>query len=116
MPKRPKPPPKPPKHWKERWSPARAAEASGLRGGAAYFCWPGRLLSAPPISYPLYITHYRLVYVYTGWVSRHKVPLAPGLPWTALTFAVAAALAYACLNFYDEPVRRWLRQRVLARS
>jgi peptidoglycan/LPS O-acetylase OafA/YrhL len=68
------------------------------------------------ISYPLYITHYPLVYIYTGWVSRHKVPLAQGLPWAALTFVVAIALAYACLKFYDEPVRRWLRERVLARG
>lgn len=68
------------------------------------------------ISYPLYITHYPLVYIYTGWVSRHKASLAQGLPWAALTFVVAVALAYACLKFYDEPVRRWLRERVLARG
>jgi peptidoglycan/LPS O-acetylase OafA/YrhL len=66
------------------------------------------------ISYPLYITHYPLIYIYTGWVSRHKVPLAQGLPWAALTFVVAVGLAYACLKFYDEPVRRWLRNKVLA--
>jgi peptidoglycan/LPS O-acetylase OafA/YrhL len=66
------------------------------------------------ISYPLYITHYPLVYIYTGWVSRHKVSLAQGLPWAALTFVVAVALAYAFLKLYDEPVRRWLRKKVLA--
>jgi peptidoglycan/LPS O-acetylase OafA/YrhL len=66
------------------------------------------------ISYPLYITHYPLVYIYTGWVSRHKVPLAQGLPWAVLTFVVAVGIAYACLKFYDEPVRRWLRKKVLA--
>ncbi|QKG56825.1 acyltransferase [Hymenobacter sp. BRD128] len=66
------------------------------------------------ISYPLYITHYPLIYIYTAWVSRHKVPLAQGLPWMVFTFAAAVGLAYACLKFYDEPVRRWLRHKVLA--
>jgi len=66
------------------------------------------------ISYPLYITHYPLIYLYTGWVSRHKVPLAQGLPWLVFTFGAAVGLAYAALKLYDEPVRRWLRQRLLA--
>ena len=68
------------------------------------------------ISYPLYITHYPLIYIYTAWVSRNKVSLLDGLPWAAVTFVVAVALAYACLKFYDEPVRRWLRSRFLARA
>ncbi|MGI4762402.1 MAG: acyltransferase family protein [Janthinobacterium lividum] len=68
------------------------------------------------ISYPLYITHYPLIYIYTAWVSRNRVSLPAGLPWAALTFVVAVALAYACLKFYDEPVRRWLRNRLMARS
>jgi peptidoglycan/LPS O-acetylase OafA/YrhL len=66
------------------------------------------------ISYPLYITHYPLIYIYTGWVSRHKVTLAQGLPWALFTFVAAVTIAYACLKLYDEPVRRWLRKRVLA--
>jgi len=65
------------------------------------------------VSYPLYITHYPLIYIYTAWVSRNKVSLQAGLPVAALTFGVAVALAYACLKFYDEPVRRWLRKRFL---
>jgi peptidoglycan/LPS O-acetylase OafA/YrhL len=68
------------------------------------------------ISYPLYITHYPLIYIYTAWVSNNKVSLTDGLPVAVGTFVVAMGLAYACLKLYDEPVRRWLRNKVLARA
>ena len=67
------------------------------------------------LSYPLYITHYPLVYVYTVWVVDAKVPPATGALVGAATFALALALAYASLRLYDEPVRRWLAARVLRR-
>ncbi|WP_324673886.1 acyltransferase [Hymenobacter sp. GOD-10R] len=67
------------------------------------------------ISYPIYITHYPLIYIYTGWVSNHKTPLQQAWPVALLTFVAAVVLAYVCLKFYDEPVRRWLKRKVLAR-
>jgi len=66
------------------------------------------------ISYPLYITHYPLIYVYTAWVLTNKVPVQQGLPVAAATFAAAVALAYACLKWYDEPVRAWLQRKLAA--
>jgi len=63
------------------------------------------------ISYPLYITHYPLVYCYMAWVSKNKATIAQGAPLMVLTFLSAVALAYACLRFYDEPVRNWLRKK-----
>ncbi|MFS2719442.1 acyltransferase [Parabacteroides merdae] len=65
------------------------------------------------ISYPVYITHYPLVYIYTAWAFNHQATLAEGLPYMLLTFVGAFALAYACLKFYDLPVRRWLTERFL---
>ena len=62
------------------------------------------------ISYPIYITHYPLIYTYTAWVAAHKVPLRDGWPVAALVFLAAVALAYACLKWYDEPVREWLKK------
>jgi peptidoglycan/LPS O-acetylase OafA/YrhL len=64
------------------------------------------------LSYPLYITHYPLIYVYTAWVGRDKVSVAQGAPVGALLFVTAIAIAYACLKLYDEPVRRWLSRRM----
>jgi peptidoglycan/LPS O-acetylase OafA/YrhL len=67
------------------------------------------------ISYPLYITHYPLIYVYTAWATRQKVALAPSIAWGVLLFLTAVAIAYACLKLYDEPLRRWLTARYMTR-
>jgi peptidoglycan/LPS O-acetylase OafA/YrhL len=67
------------------------------------------------ISYPLYITHYPLIYVYTAWVTRDKIPASYGAPVGVLLLFTSIAIAYACLKFYDEPVREWLTRRFLAK-
>ena len=74
----------------------------------------GKLLG--DISYPLYITHYALIYSYTAWVNEHKLPLSQTWPVAVLTFVAAVVVAYACLKGYDEPVRAWLKKRFLVRS
>ncbi len=63
------------------------------------------------VSYPLYITHYPLIYLYTAWVQNHHVPLRAAWPVGLGVWVAALALAYACLKFYDEPVRRWLQRK-----
>ena len=67
------------------------------------------------ISYPLYITHYPLIYIYTAWVTKDKVPAAQGAIWGALLLLTAVTVAYACLKLYDEPVRAWLGRHFLLR-
>jgi peptidoglycan/LPS O-acetylase OafA/YrhL len=64
------------------------------------------------ISYPLYITHYAFIYIYTGWASDHhltNMPLAIG--YGALTVIGSILVAYLCLKYYDEPVRAWLKRK-----
>ena len=68
------------------------------------------------ISYPLYITHYPLIYLYTAWVTRDKVPAARGAVWGVMLLVVAVTVAYVCLKVYDEPVREWLGRRFLGRA
>jgi peptidoglycan/LPS O-acetylase OafA/YrhL len=68
------------------------------------------------ISYPLYITHYPLIYVYTGWVIRDKVPAGRGVVVGVLLFITSVAIAYTCFKFYDEPVRGWLSRRFLGKA
>ena len=65
------------------------------------------------ISYPIYITHYPLIYWFTAWVVDNKIPMSYGLRWGAVLFVSSIAIAYACLKLYDEPVREWLRKRYL---
>lgn len=65
------------------------------------------------LSYPLYMTHYVLVYFYVAWVSNHKgLTLLQALPFATLTFAGSIILAYLSLKLYDEPVRAWLRKKI----
>ena len=66
------------------------------------------------ISYPLYITHYALIYTFTAWVGDNKIPMGTqGLLVGALVFVTSIAIAYGCLKLYDEPVRDWLKKRFL---
>jgi peptidoglycan/LPS O-acetylase OafA/YrhL len=66
------------------------------------------------LSFPLYITHYPLIYVYTAWVIDHKVPARIGAPVGVALVVAAVTVAYASLKLYDEPVRLWLGRRFLA--
>ncbi|WP_207535895.1 acyltransferase family protein [Desertivirga arenae] len=64
------------------------------------------------ISYPLYITHYPLIYIYFGWLSEHRdSSLSEILPRAVATFVSAILIAYASLKLYDEPVRAWLKKK-----
>lgn len=65
------------------------------------------------ISYPIYITHYPFIYIYTGWVSNHRgVTFSQALPYAVLMFVTAVVVAYASLKLYDEPVRAWLKRKL----
>ena len=65
------------------------------------------------ISYPIYITHYPILYIYTGWVRDGKIPFQEALPVSLLVLVSCIVLAYVCLKWYDVPVRAWLKGRVL---
>jgi peptidoglycan/LPS O-acetylase OafA/YrhL len=68
------------------------------------------------ISYPMYITHYPLIYTYVAWVVNNKVPMSKGLPVGLLLLITSVSIAYACLKLYDEPVRNWLTKRFLKKA
>jgi peptidoglycan/LPS O-acetylase OafA/YrhL len=69
------------------------------------------------ISYPLYITHYPLIYLFTAWVVNNKVPLGiNGLLMGLLVVITSLVVAYLSLRFYDKPVREWLRKKVLMKK
>jgi len=68
------------------------------------------------ISYPLYITHYPLIYIFTAWVVDNKISLSQSLPVSLLVFFSSILLAYTCLKLYDEPLRKWLGKHFPARG
>lgn len=69
------------------------------------------------ISYPLYITHYPMIYVQMNWAAQHAdAPLGTHI-WVAVSIFIAAvAVAYASVKVYDLPVRAWLSAKFLAKK
>ena len=65
------------------------------------------------ISYPLYIVHYPVMYLFYSWLIDNKL-YTLGETWQVviLVMVVNIALAYACLKLYDEPVRKRLLIRI----
>jgi peptidoglycan/LPS O-acetylase OafA/YrhL len=68
------------------------------------------------LSFPLYITHYPLMYIYTGWVIDEKVSAMQGVVAGTAVLVVSVLIAWMALKYIDEPVRRWLSARYLTRS
>lgn len=91
--------------------PIIVAMGAGQRGGAETSHRVSNLLGS--LSYPLYITHYPLIYIYTVWISRGPHTVGQRTVWGVLLWVTAVALGYACLKLYDEPVRAWLSRRYL---
>lgn len=63
------------------------------------------------ISYPLYMTHYAVIWMFLNYYTSHK----PGTSQLALIIITGTGLlllvAYLVMIFYDAPVRRYLTSR-----
>ena len=65
------------------------------------------------ISYPIYITHYPLIYMQMSWVDSHKdAPLGTHIFVSVCIFILAILVAYGAYRLYDLPVREWLKQKL----
>lgn len=69
--------------------------------------WMGRL------SYPVYIIHYPLMYLFYSWVWNNHITFNNAIPAMAAILVAIPLMAWAALKFYDEPVRRYLSRRWL---
>lgn len=66
------------------------------------------------ISYPLYITHFPLVYMQIAWANNHPdAPLGTVICLSVSIFILSVGLAYGSLKLYDIPVREWLKKHWL---
>ncbi|NDV78357.1 acyltransferase [Dysgonomonas sp. 511] len=68
------------------------------------------------ISYPIYITHFPIAYVYMAWATNNNYTLEEAWPYGILALAAAILVAYISMRFYDLPVREWLRKRYLTKK
>jgi len=65
------------------------------------------------ISYPIYIVHYPLIYIFSAWVVDNKISLSSAWPIGLVVLLGAITLAYASFKLYDLPVRKWLSQNFM---
>lgn len=68
------------------------------------------------ISYPVYIVHYPFMYLFYAWLWSEKLTFAETWPIALAVFFGNILLAYLCLKLYDEPIRKWLGKRFLAKK
>lgn len=64
------------------------------------------------LSYPLYLAHYPLVYLFFTWMDTHHDASFSILAFTSTaTFLLCVAVGYAALKLWDEPIRKWLAKK-----
>ena len=83
--------------------------------GACGVCngWISKLNKAlGDISYPLYIVHYPIMYIFYAWLIEKKYYTLQDC-WAVVLLVVVSSilLAFICLKLYDEPMRRWLGRK-----
>ena len=64
------------------------------------------------ISYPLYMVHYPIMYLFYAWCWEDGKTFAQTWPVIIAIFIGCILLAYAVQKLYDEPIRRWLSKRL----
>lgn len=66
------------------------------------------------ISYPLYVVHYPLMYLFYAWLIENEL-YTFGQTWQMSlgVCVLSIVLAYLCLKLYDEPIRKYLAKRFL---
>lgn len=69
------------------------------------------------ISFPVYIIHYPIMYLFYSWLIEHKL-YTLGETWhiSVLVMSGSVLLAYLCLKLYDEPIRKWLGEKFLSKK
>lgn len=65
------------------------------------------------ISYPIYITHFPFIYIYSSWVVDNNITFLEGLPMTIFVFFSTIIVAYLALKWYDIPIRKYLTRRFM---
>ena len=69
------------------------------------------------LSYPLYITHYPVMYMQMAWVGRHlEAPLWQHIMLNVGVVVISVILAWCVYKTYDLPVRGWLTEKILKKK
>lgn len=68
------------------------------------------------LSYPVYIVHYPIMYLFYSWVWSNNITFESAIPVMGCIFVAIPAIAWIALKYYDEPMRRFLTDRWLRRG
>ena len=69
------------------------------------------------LSFPLYITHYPILYMHMSWAENHMdSPISTHVFVGITTLIMCIGVAWACLKLVDEPARAWLKEHWLKRN
>lgn len=68
------------------------------------------------ISYPAYIVHYPIMYLFYQWLIKNKLyTLTDTWQIATIVVIVSIAIAYACLKLYDIPLRQHLFKKFISK-
>ncbi len=65
------------------------------------------------LSYPVYIIHYPVMYLFYAWVWNNGIAFERALPVCGMLFCGIIFMAWLATRFYDTPLRRYLAERFL---
>lgn len=68
------------------------------------------------LSYPVYIIHYPMMYLFYGWVWTNQISFADALPVCGAILVAIPLMAFLALKYYDEPLRAYLTRKWLDRK
>lgn len=63
------------------------------------------------LSYPLYIVHYPLMYLFYAWLWAESLTFADAWPVALAVILTSILIAWLALRYYDEPLRRRLSSK-----
>ena len=69
------------------------------------------------ISFPLYAIHYPFMYLFYSWLIKNEL-YTLGETWEVVVclYVWNLLVAWLCLKFYDEPIRKWLAAKFIKKN
>lgn len=64
------------------------------------------------ISYPLYTTHYFVIWIFLSYVTKYKPTESTIISIATFGTLILILLAYMWMKVYDEPLRKWLTRKI----
>lgn len=85
----------------------------GASGATSHKISTGTCNFLGAISYPLYVVHYPVMYLFYQWLIKEQIfALDECWPVVLCVMGTSVLLAWITLKFWETPVRKWLEKRL----